>query len=102
MVLKNPNLPTECDDRTKEDFHCLMADQLSGDIYLLQYTYFLNPNATMYKFTPTTNSENITLKEIAKFTAQPKSVLSFPHYHWPKAILGGDISRKGPEIVVKS
>ena len=48
MVLKNPNQPTECDDRTKQDFECLMADQFSGDVYLVQKNIF-ESDVTLYK-----------------------------------------------------
>lgn len=48
MTLKNPNQPSECDHRTKQDFECLMADQSSGDIYLVQKNIYY-PDVTMYK-----------------------------------------------------
>ena len=48
MTLKNPNQPSECDDRTKQDFECLMADQCSGDIYLVQKNIF-SPDVSIYK-----------------------------------------------------
>ena len=48
MILKNPNQPTECDDRTKQDFECLMADQISGDVYLVQKNVF-GTDVSLYK-----------------------------------------------------
>ena len=48
MTLKNPNMPTVCDDRTKQDFECLMADQFSGDVYLVQKNIY-NPDVSLYK-----------------------------------------------------
>ena len=48
MILKNPNQPTECDDRTKQDFECLMADQVSGDVYLVQKNVF-GTDVSLYK-----------------------------------------------------
>ena len=48
MTLKNPNQPSECDDRTKQDFECLMADQCSGDIYLVQKNIYY-PDVSIYK-----------------------------------------------------
>ena len=48
MTLKNPNMPEECDDRTKQDFECLMADQISGDVYLVQKNVF-GTDVSLYK-----------------------------------------------------
>ena len=48
MTLKNPNMPEECDDRTKQDFECLMADQFSGDVYLVQKNIH-EPDVSIYK-----------------------------------------------------
>ena len=48
MILKNPNQPAECDDRTKQDFECLMADQISGDVYLVQKNVF-GTDVSLYK-----------------------------------------------------
>ena len=48
MILKNPNQPKECDDRTKQDFECLMADQISGDVYLVQKNVF-GTDVSLYK-----------------------------------------------------
>ena len=48
MILKNPNQPTECDDRTKQDFECLMADQISGDVYLVQKNVY-GTDVSLYK-----------------------------------------------------
>ena len=48
MILKNPNQPAECDDRTKLDFECLMADQISGDVYLVQKNVF-GTDVSLYK-----------------------------------------------------
>ena len=48
MTLEVPNKPTECDDRTKKDFETLMADPVSGDIYLAEKNEFEN-DVTLYK-----------------------------------------------------
>ena len=50
MVLGNPNQPTECNDQTKQDFETIMADPVSGDIYLPQKQRFLSEtDVTLYK-----------------------------------------------------
>ena len=51
MTLKNPNQPRDCDDRTKQDFECLMADQVSGDIYLVQKNIYYS-DVSIYKVRP--------------------------------------------------
>ena len=48
MTLKNPNMPTDCDDRTKQDFESLMADQYSGDVYLVQKNIYQS-DVSLYK-----------------------------------------------------
>ena len=48
MTLKNPNMPTVCDDRTKQDFESLMADQYSGDVYLAQKNIY-GSDVSLYK-----------------------------------------------------
>merc|ERR1712150_21731 len=112
MTLKNPNQPSECDDRTKQDFECLMADQFSGDIYLVQKNIF-TPDVSLYKFTPTENSETIMLQEVGKMpqslnklnegSAQnPISKIQGPYFEWPMGITGGDISRFGRRILVRN
>ena len=70
MTLKNPNMPTECDDRTKQDFECLMADQFSGDVYLVQKNHY-HSDVSLYKFTPTRDSETIMLREVGKISSSP-------------------------------
>jgi len=112
MTLKNPNQPSECDDRTKQDFECLMADQLSGDIYLVQKNIY-SPDVSLYKFTPTSNSETIMLQEVGKvpqsltkstnqIPSNSSHQLSGPYYDWPMAVTGGDISRFGRKILVRN
>merc|ERR1712018_72139 len=78
-----------------------MADQYSGDIYLVQKNKY-EANVTLYKFTPTRNSETITLRDVGKITAEPVWGLGTPNYTWPMAITGGDISRYGPKILVRN
>ena len=70
MTLKNPNMPTECDDRTKQDFETLMADQFSGDVYLVQKNHY-GSDVSLYKFTPTRDSETIMLREVGKISSNP-------------------------------
>ena len=70
MTLKNPNMPTECDDRTKQDFETLMADQFSGDVYLVQKNHY-GSDVSLYKFTPTRDSETIMLREVGKISSSP-------------------------------
>ena len=48
MTLQNPNQPATCDDRTKQDFETLMADQFSGDVYLVQKNN-LTADVSLYK-----------------------------------------------------
>ena len=70
MTLKNPNMPAECDDRTKQDFETLMADQFSGDVYLVQKNHY-GSDVSLYKFTPTRDSETIMLREVGKISSSP-------------------------------
>jgi hypothetical protein len=100
MILKNPNQPAECDDRTKQDFECLMADQISGDVYLVQKNVF-GTDVSLYKFRPTASSETITLKEVGKIVSK-KGSLSGPTYPWPMGITAGDISRNGRLILIRN
>jgi len=105
ITLKNPNMPTECDDRTKQDFECLMADQYSGDIYLVQKNIH-EPDVSLFKFTPPKNSETITLREVGKINSSPSINMAppvgGPAYNWPMAITAGDISRYGRRILVRN
>ena len=48
MTLKSPDQPSVCDDETKQDFECLMADQFSGNIYLVQKNIH-HHDVTIYK-----------------------------------------------------
>ena len=121
-------MPTECDDRTKQDFECLMADQYSGDIYLVQknihepdvslfkvhiiysviFIDFFRPNIRDFspQFTPPKNSETITLREVGKINSSPSINMAppvgGPAYNWPMAITAGDISRYGRRILVRN
>jgi len=100
MTLKNPNQPATCDDRTKQDFECLMADPISGDVYLVQKNVF-EPDVSLYKFTPTENSETIMLTEVGKITSNLKQV-GGPAFPWPMGITAGDISIDGTTILVRN
>ena len=48
MTLEIPNMPKECDDRTKKDIETLMVDPVSRDIYLAQKNEREN-DVTLYK-----------------------------------------------------
>ena len=48
MTLKNPNMPAVCEDETMQNFETLMADQSSGDVYLIQKNIY-HPDVTIYK-----------------------------------------------------
>ena len=56
----------------------------------------------IFQFTPTTNSETITLTEVGKINSIPKLEASGPGYPWPMGITAGDISRYGRKILVRN
>jgi len=113
MTLKNPNQPTICDAETRQDFECMMADQYTGDVYMVQKNVY-HHDASIYKFTPTYFSQTIWLQEVGKMprsssirlkleeSANSTNDLSTPYYEWPMAITGCDIARKGPRILVRN
>merc|ERR1740124_1938712 len=78
-----------------------MADQFSGDVYLVQKNVF-ETDVTLYKFTPTTNSETIMLTELGKINSSPKPLVGGPTYPWPMGITAGDISRYSGKILVRN
>merc|ERR1712136_471509 len=102
MTLKNPNQPEVCDDATKQDFETLMADHISGDIYMPQKNMYTS-DVTLYKFTPTKLSETIMMEDLGKLTAlsNDKKALG-PYFDWPMAITGGDISRGTNQILIRN
>jgi len=101
MTLKNPNQPMVCDDATKQDFETLMADPITGDIYMPQKNMY-TPDVTLYKFTPTKYSETIMMEDLGKITALSDNKVHGPYFDWPMAITGGDISRGGNQILIRN